>query len=310
MRLMHPKAKLITFIATSSLLLACSHNTPAPVFELSSKTKNQKKNNQSPKNQSIYVVKPGDTLFSIAWEHSVDFKDLARINKLKRNLIYPDQKLLLVEPKTESFFDPDLLLSALYSDVLNMPMNRQSDNKNSNNSTRITESKSLKNKSITRQNSNTQRVSKITKSKPGVMKENLSLPQNENSGELLNWIWPTDGKLLNRFSSLSSASRGLDIEASLGQPVRATAPGRVVYGGNGLRGYGNLVIIKHSQNYLSAYAHNDKIHVSENEIVKSGQRIADAGNSGSNNKTGLLHFEIRYKGKPVDPLNYLPEKKF
>jgi len=122
------------------------------------------------------------------------------------------------------------------------------------------------------------------------------------------WIWPVNGKVIKHFSKKANKNKGLDIVAKKGTAVRATAQGKVVYSGSGLRGYGQLVIIKHNDSFLSAYAHNDKIHVAENEFVKAGQRIADLGSSDSN--IDKLHFEIRYKGKPVDPLNYLPKSGY
>jgi lipoprotein NlpD len=118
------------------------------------------------------------------------------------------------------------------------------------------------------------------------------------------WIWPVQGTVINKFESKGIGNRGLDIAGRRGEPVRAAASGRVVYSGEGLRGYGRLIIIKHNDDFLSAYAHNDKIFVKENELVKAGQKIASMGSSGA--ERTKLHFEIRLRGKPVDPLNYLP----
>ena len=119
------------------------------------------------------------------------------------------------------------------------------------------------------------------------------------------WLWPVKGKLLNTFSIKQLDRRGIDIAGELGQPVRATASGRVVYSGNGLVGYGNLIIIKHSETYLSAYAYCKERLVSEGTTVKAGSIIAKMGQL--KNKSARLHFEIRKNGKPVDPMNYLPK---
>jgi len=119
------------------------------------------------------------------------------------------------------------------------------------------------------------------------------------------WQWPVNGKILSTYSDSDPGKKGLDIGGRMGQAVYAAANGKVVYSGNGLRGYGNLIIIKHSATYFSAYAHNSKLHVKEDETVKSGQRIADMGNSGSDRV--MLHFEIRRNGTPQDPLKYLPK---
>ena len=120
------------------------------------------------------------------------------------------------------------------------------------------------------------------------------------------WGWPHSGKILARYSAKEGGNKGLDISGKLGDAVKAAAPGQVVYAGSGLLGYGNLVIISHSQEFLSAYAHNSKILVKENQQVKAGQVIAELGSSGAT--VPMLHFEIRKDGKPVDPLRYLPKR--
>lgn len=120
------------------------------------------------------------------------------------------------------------------------------------------------------------------------------------------WGWPHSGKVLARYSSKEGGNKGLDISGKLGEAVKAAAPGQVVYAGSGLLGYGNLVIISHNQEFLSAYAHNSKILVKENQQVKAGQVIAELGSSGAT--VPMLHFEIRKDGKPVDPLRYLPKR--
>ena len=118
------------------------------------------------------------------------------------------------------------------------------------------------------------------------------------------WQWPLRGNIIGQFSNWGH-NKGIDIAAPKGTAVRAAAAGIVVYAGNGLIGYGNLIIIKHSEVYLSAYAHNDKILVTEKKNVKAGQKIAEIGSTGS--KKTMLHFEIRKSGKPVDPLHHLPK---
>ncbi len=120
------------------------------------------------------------------------------------------------------------------------------------------------------------------------------------------WQWPTQGNVIQGFSNSDGGNKGIDISGSRGQAVKAAASGRVVYAGNALRGYGNLIIIKHNDDFLSAYAHNDKILVSDQQEVKAGQEIAKMGSTGTN--AVKLHFEIRYKGKSVDPIRYLPRR--
>jgi lipoprotein NlpD len=121
--------------------------------------------------------------------------------------------------------------------------------------------------------------------------------------DAIEWAWPVKGKPLGGFSD--GGSKGLDIGGESGQPVYAAAPGKVVYSGSGLRGYGKLIIIKHNKTYLSAYAHNSQLLVKEGQVVTKGQKIAEMGNSDADRVK--LHFEIRKLGKPVDPAKYLPE---
>ena len=120
------------------------------------------------------------------------------------------------------------------------------------------------------------------------------------------WRWPTDGQILNRYSAGDPTRQGIDIVGKGGQPVRAAADGVVVYSGSGLVGYGELVIVKHDEQWLSAYGHNRTRLVNEGARVKAGEQIAEMGSTGAARE--MLHFEIRYNGKPVDPLQYLPRR--
>lgn len=164
------------------------------------------------------------------------------------------------------------------------------------------------------QKSQTSRVTKVARTAPipvttrsktttkKTQKKKVVLPSNKS----WTWQWPARGKILARYSAASALNKGVDIAGTLGEPVVAAAPGVVVYAGNGLRGYGNLLIIKHSERYLSAYAHNNRLLVAEQSVVKAGQQIAEIGSSGTDKSK--LHFEIRRDGKPIDPLKYLPKR--
>ena len=122
--------------------------------------------------------------------------------------------------------------------------------------------------------------------------------------EDLNWIWPAAGPLLTGFDEVKS--KGLAISGKAGDPIVAAADGRVVYAGSGLRGYGNLVIVKHNNTYLTAYAHNRALLVKEDQVVRRGQKIAEMGSSDADQVK--LHFEIRRQGKPIDPARLLPSR--
>lgn len=131
-----------------------------------------------------------------------------------------------------------------------------------------------------------------------------SKPSTAASGDEPDWVWPGSGKVIATFND--SSNKGLDLAGNIGDPVIAAGSGKVVYVGSGLRGYGNLVIVKHNNNFLSAYAHNSEILVKEGQSVQKGQKIAALGNSDTDRPK--LHFEIRRQGKPVDPVKYLPPR--
>ncbi len=213
-------------------------------------------------------VHAGDTLYSLAWRLGVDYKALATANNIKPPyLIYPGQNIYSRAPQTVG----------------------------KSNSRGVTKTgKVAKSKAVT--SSNEKKSSHANK--PNARK----LP----SGVISQWQWPLNGTVVRKFSSKSGGNQGIDIASQKAQPVRCAADGIVVYAGAGLRGYNNLVIVKHSELYLSAYANNKKIFVKEGEQVKAGQKFAEI--SSKSNETGTLHFEIRKQGKPVDPLSLLPKK--
>ncbi|AZV32567.1 peptidase M23 [Cobetia sp. ICG0124] len=122
----------------------------------------------------------------------------------------------------------------------------------------------------------------------------------------VDWQWPTQGEIIGKFGESESVTGGIDIAGQKGQPVKAAGPGIVVYAGSGVRGYGNLIILKHNDRYLSAYAHNDSLRVSENDVVEAGQVIATLGATDA--ERAQLHFEIREDGQPKDPLKFLPKR--
>lgn len=295
------KQNIILPIVAATLLFSCSHNAPAPVVDISSANSDNKSAKYASRHKhslksiaqkkSLYQVKRGDTLFSIAWKYSLDFEALAKANQLKAYRIYPGQQLNLIAKNEEPVFSSESLLAAINTEILHKTAKKlpRTDIKKKN--TRLIKRQTTHNKS--RQS----RASSVSSSRKN--------SKSATKSSIKHWLWPVNGKIINHFSDRSNQNKGLDIAGKSGSAVRATAKGRVVYSGSGLRGYGHLVIIKHNDNYLSAYAHNKKIHVEENEFVKAGQRIADLGRSGADREK--LHFEIRYKGKPVDPLNYLPK---
>lgn len=147
--------------------------------------------------------------------------------------------------------------------------------------------------------------SEVTPPRQVAVVKKADIPKVETAkfSQNLQWQWPTQGKVIDSFSSVDGGNKGIDIAGSLGQAVRAAASGQVVYAGNALQGYGNLIIIKHNNDYLSAYAHNQKILVKDKQWVKVGQEIATMGSSGTDKVK--LHFEVRYKGQSTNPMKFL-----
>jgi lipoprotein NlpD len=139
---------------------------------------------------------------------------------------------------------------------------------------------------------------------PLITEKSSATPAGPAGQDEIAWIWPTDGVVLTGFDEVKN--KGLDIGGKAGDPVLAAADGRVVYVGAGLRGYGNLIILKHNNTYLTAYAHNQTLLIKEDQAVRKGQKIAEMGSSDADRVK--LHFEVRKQGKPVDPANYLPAR--
>lgn len=216
-------------------------------------------------------VQAGDTLYSIAWESGRDYREVAKWNDISPPyLIKPGQKLRMFPPP--------------YTRAEGRISSPQTPRQNTSASGR--------------------QASKDTHT--GENEEPLANTRSRNgSATKHSWSWPADGKLLETFTA-DGPNKGIDISGMRGQPILAANSGQIVYQGGGLRGYGQLIIMKHDADFLSAYAHCDKIHVKEGDVIQKGQKIADMGSSGADKV--MLHFEIRYRGAPVDPQDYLPRK--
>ncbi|MFT6733400.1 MAG: lipoprotein NlpD [Polaribacter sp.] len=295
----------IVFLLVVSSLAACTNHSPAPVDDLRYSQKNKTKrlphlntnHLEEKRNINHHKVLPGETLFAIAWRHSLDYHSVAELNDLNAFLIYPGQNLVLRKKEQSSLFSASSLVAAINKDFLQKSEKQIVTNHNLKRTKQAKSNNTIKSRAVNKEKSPSHLTSQNQYRK--------AFATRSSNNKIENWIWPVNGKVVQGFSSRQNQNKGLDIKGVKGSAVRAAAPGKVVYSGNGLKGYGQLVIIKHNDSYLSAYAHNNKIHVIENEVVKAGQRIADLGKSGSD--IFKLHFEIRYKGKPVNPLNYLPK---
>ena len=221
-----------------------------------------------------YTVKPGDTLIRIALDQGVGWRELARWNGLDNpNLLEVGQVLRLGPPGAGEAAQSKPVSTAR---VDTKPLEPKAELKSE------------------------PKAATASASSPGpVALPGAPLPEAE-----LAWAWPAQGSVQSAFDD--QRNKGLAIAGKAGDPVLAAADGRVMYAGSGLRGYGNMVIIKHNETFLSAYAHNQALLVREDQVVKKGQPIAEMGSSDTDQVK--LHFEIRRKGKPVDPARLLPQR--
>ncbi|QCR37077.1 murein hydrolase activator NlpD [Nissabacter sp. SGAir0207] len=255
---------------------------------------------------STYTVKRGDTLFYIAWITGNDFRDLAARNNIPAPYSLNVGQSIQINNVSSGASTGGALVAtdATRGGVPKPPSSTQIQSATVD--SRPTSAYS--------DNSGKQNVGHMLPSSGAVVATtapvtapSTTVSSTANTGApVSSWRWPTDGKIIDSFSASEGGNKGIDIAGSRGQSIVATASGRVVYAGNALRGYGNLIIIKHNDDYLSAYAHNDTMLVREQQEVQAGQKIATMGSTGTSSTR--LHFEIRYKGKSVNPLRYLPQR--
>jgi lipoprotein NlpD len=209
----------------------------------------------TPTGPATYTVKRGDTLYSIAWRHQLDYRDVARWNRIGRDyVIHPGQQLKLRPPGGRTPVPPTTRAS-------------------------------------------TPKPGPVPTKPPAAI---------QPAGPPVLWQWPVEGGTAT-LTTRANGGQGLMIGGQLGQEIRAAGPGRVVYTGTGLLGYGQLVIIKHNETYLSAYGHTQAVAVREGDAVATGQRIATMG--AGTNGAAMLYFEIRINGAPGNPLLLLPQRR-
>jgi lipoprotein NlpD len=276
-------AYVLVWLLLPILLVACTTSREAPISSRSEEVKSEHKlqireakteKKLAEKKPDQHVVKKGDTLYSIAWHYGFDYRDIAIWNNIKTPyVIYPGQQLKLQVPpssRNKALTPGPIVRKEVVTIQETKPAIKPESGK-------IERQPSIK------------KIPNIQQTKP--------LPPGQ-----IHWSWPVRGKLVK--SNTPTAKKGIDIVGKLGQRVNAAAIGDVVYSGSGLLGYGKLIIIKHNDTFLSAYAHNSKLLVNEGDRVKKGQQIAQMGQT-TDGRT-LLHFEIRKNGKPIDPLGHLP----
>jgi lipoprotein NlpD len=273
-------------------------------------------------NPDDYPVSSGDTIYSIAWKYELDPFELARWNNISSPYrIYPGQRLAMKPgqsatasqastPKsTSTAASRPGSITVRKGDTLNALAHQYSVSARQLASINglkppyiIKTGQTLKLTAAKTRPAPTTTSSKATSSASASRKTSVTSMSADNKNII--WQWPVKGRLITTFKSNKTGRKGIDIAGKEGAGIRAAAAGKVVYSGNGLISYGNLVIIKHNRSYLSAYAHNRKLLVKEGETIKAGQKIAELGKTGADSPR--LHFEIRKNGKPVNPLKYLP----
>lgn len=265
---------LLGVLFAGALLTGCSSSPKGGVQVVDRDGKGPAKQSQrQPASSGQYVVQRGDTLYSIAFRFGWDWKTLAARNGIPAPYLIRSGQVIRFGGSPSVAQSRGPVSAARPAPMVSASAPPQV---------------------------------KSTQSQAPVKPAPAVTPITSTSRSAAGWGWPSKGAVIGRFSSNGSLNKGIDIAGELGEPVLAASDGSVVYAGSGLRGYGELVIIKHSDTYVSAYGHNRRLLVREGQQVKVGQSIAEMGSTGTDRVK--LHFEIRRQGKPVDPLQYLPRR--
>jgi lipoprotein NlpD len=316
---------LIIYITLFSLISGCASNTPAPVIEKKITTE---KSTASQKNKPVvrvkrdpnqpcpdtYIVKPGDTLYSLSLDCGFYYKEVAQANDIKEPYaIKVGDKIKFDQVKTnnpvaisnESKKNEEVVTTPLKNNeeaITNTEASAQPQTKPTTGGIVHLDSPKAYREKYTDEAYNHKTV--MPQTQP-VNNNSLAAPKEATPGVLedkIDWQWPAKGKLENLFNE-AQGQKGIDIVGSLGQEIKAAGSGKVIYSGEDLKGYGKLVIIKHNNSYLSVYAHNKELLVKEGQVITKGQKIATMGDSGTDKVK--LHFEIRKQGQSVDPTSFL-----
>ena len=316
----------ICVAAMAALLAACATKTPAPVTDRRPGTPPPATQEtiqplpaeaKPPDIGKTHIVQKGETLIGIALQHGLEYRELAAWNNIDNpNVIKIDDVLRITAPGTQAtaaIKEPKPGAPVATPLVASAQPSASSERPLGNTATLKTEPRGGKiaytDLAFQRLAAQSAVVAPATPpvAAPGVVAPvavatapAVSAPV-ASANDDVEWLWPVKGKILTTFTE---ANKGIDIAGSKGTPVNAAGAGKVIYSGSGLRGYGRLVIIKHNVTWFSAYAHNEKIVVAEGQEVKRGQKIAEMGNSDTDQVK--LHFEIRKNGKPLDPTKLLP----
>ena len=306
------KPGLAFALAALLLLAGCASNSPAPVSDRGGQPMSTSPTPAAPKD--TYTVKSGDTVYSIAREHKMDFRELIAMNNIESPDRITPGKVLKIKPPADQSSSVASTAPVSTDVVVSRPIGNDP----------VIEKRPL--------GANTDALRREPKAgKEAYSDQALAQAQNPGqpkpavvpasaaatevkpepkpaeaapASEELAWIWPAGGKVITQFSE--GGNKGIDIAGKMGDQVVAVGDGRVTNANNALRGYGYLIVIKHSGNFITVYAHNSKLLVKDGQTVTKGQKIAEMGNTDADQVK--LHFEVRQQGKPVDPLQYLPKR--
>lgn len=302
----------LAFAVTAAILTGCAAPRPAPVRESTTPPATEALPSSGGaagpaiRQEGTHVVRPGDTLLGIARQYGVSVKDLTAWNSITdRNQIQVGQVLRVVPPGANSNAGaatqpvPAVTqpVPAVTQPVEVVPGRNGGEMPGG-----------LKQEPRGGKQPYSEEVWASLRPKANVVPTPPPVappaPEPDKAAGETSWMWPANGQLIGTFDE--ATNKGVDIAGKPGDPVLASAGGKVVYSGAGLRGYGKLVIIKHDANYLTAYAHNQQLLVKEGDSVTKGQKIAELGSTDADRPK--VHFEIRKQGRPVDPLKYLPPR--
>jgi lipoprotein NlpD len=254
--------------------------------------------------QGFYTVKPGDTLMRIALDNGQNWRDIARWNGIdKPNLIEVGQVLRVAPPASEAAAATPRGVAPPRVETKPLDGRPVAAASGATAGAASGAASGVTSGAASSAASGATAPTAPVAAAPSAA-GSTAPPAKERGDDELNWLWPAAGVVVTPFDE--TRSKGLAIAGTLGDPVFAAADGRVVYAGSGLRGYGNLVIVKHNNTYLTAYAHNQTLLVKEDQVVQRGQKIAEMGATDA--ERVQLHFEIRRQGKPVDPAKLLPAR--
>jgi lipoprotein NlpD len=308
MRMIKKSNILLCSITLAALLSGCgTTGVQAPVVERHPSSSSAAASDPRDRDPAYYTVKRGDTLLRIALEHGQNYRDLVAWNDLSNpNDIKVDQVLRVLPPngdtggaQTSAIVMPPVTEVKPAAPVVPKKTGPRGEKRAYSDAT-LAELRADGGASDVKPTPAPAPAAAATAPVAAAAAPAASAPGDEK----ISWMWPSEGKVIGTFDE--GKNKGVDIAGKAGQQVVAAGAGKVMYAGSGIRGYGNLVIVKHSNSLLSAYAHNRSILVKEGQNVNKGQAIAEMGDSDADRVK--LHFEIRQQGKPVDPSKFLPNR--